>query len=97
MKRIITSFGNLPKAARLQMADQYPHGYTDEDITKIPKGDEYIYTVEVRTEEAIYLVRVDKDIRIAFGDDDYWNREDKKVKNEIVPEGEYDDTDTELA
>lgn len=48
-------------AARL--IDSYPYGYGDEDIIMLKKpSGEIVEAVEVRTEDAIYLVKISKSL-----------------------------------
>ncbi len=63
MRRIIIDYKKLDHQTAALLIDLYPHGYGDDDIIvlKKPNG-EVVEAVEVRTEEAIYLVKISKSL-----------------------------------
>ena len=63
MKRIIVDYKRLDHSVAALLIDLYPHGYGDEDIIVLKKpGGELIEAVEVKTDEAIYLVKISKSL-----------------------------------
>ena len=63
MKRIIIDYKKLDHSLAKLLIDLYPHGYGDEDIIllKKPNG-EVIETVEIKTPDTIYLVKISKSL-----------------------------------
>ena len=63
MKRIIIDYRKLsPELAGL-LLEAYPQGYGDDDILTFrnPKG-EWVEAVELRTPEALYLVKIGREL-----------------------------------
>ncbi len=59
MRRAIVDFKKLPPEVFNLLAAKYPDGYGDRDIIKFENHhNEIIEAVEVRTEDTIYLVKV---------------------------------------
>ncbi|WP_431123572.1 hypothetical protein [Flagellimonas flava] len=63
MKRVLIDYKKLDRKVAAVLIDSYPYGYGDEDIItlKKPNGD-IIETVEVKTEDTIYLVKISKSL-----------------------------------
>ncbi|WP_343486398.1 hypothetical protein [Allomuricauda sp. d1] len=63
MKRVLIDYKKLDHQVAALLIDLYPHGYGDDDIIilKKPNG-EIIETVEVKTEDTIYLVKISKSL-----------------------------------
>ncbi|QBA64238.1 hypothetical protein [Muriicola soli] len=63
MKRILIDHKKLNQTLAILLVETYPDGYGDDDIIafKTPKG-EYIEAVELRTEEALYLVKISQSL-----------------------------------
>ena len=63
MRRIIIDYKKLDHHTAALLIDLYPHGYGDDDIIvlKKPNG-EVVEAVEVRTDDAIYLVKISKSL-----------------------------------
>lgn len=71
MKRVIVDYKKLkPEVANL-LIDLYPHGYGDDDIIILRKpGGEIVETVEVKTEDTLYLVKISKSLSRFISDFD---------------------------
>ncbi len=63
MKRVIIDYKKLDHTVAALLIDLYPHGYGDDDIIvlKKPNG-ELVEAVEVKTADAIYLVKISKSL-----------------------------------
>ncbi len=63
MKRILIDYKRLPHDVAALLIETYPDGYGDDDIIafKSAKG-EYIETVELRTADTLYLVKISKSL-----------------------------------
>ncbi|MGB5378011.1 hypothetical protein [Muriicola sp.] len=76
MKRILIDYKKLDHSLITRLLDSYPNGYGDEDIVafKNHKG-EFIEAVELRTEDALYLVKISQSLShfIANFDDNVVN------------------------
>lgn len=61
MKRILIDYKKLDHNTASLLIENYPHGYGDEDIIafKNVKG-EIIETVELKTEDTLFLVKISK-------------------------------------
>ena len=63
MKRILIDYKKLDHDVAAVLIDSYPYGYGDEDIITLKKPNgEIIEAVEVKTEDAIYLVKISKSL-----------------------------------
>lgn len=63
MKRILVDYKKLSHEVAALLIETYPHGYGDSDIIafKNAKG-EIIETVELRTKDTLYLVKISKSL-----------------------------------
>lgn len=63
MKRIIIDHKKLTPELAARLLESYPQGYGDEDLVafKNARG-EWIEAVELQTEEALYLVKISKNL-----------------------------------
>jgi len=63
MKRIIIDQKKLTPDLAARLLESYPQGYGDEDLVafKNARG-EWIEAVELQTEEALYLVKINKNL-----------------------------------
>ncbi|MEZ2414191.1 hypothetical protein ACA086_04450 [Muriicola sp. E247] len=63
MKRILIDHKKLDQALAVRLVETYPDGYGDDDIIafKSPKG-EFVEAVELRTEDALYLVKISQSL-----------------------------------
>jgi hypothetical protein len=100
MKRILIDHKKLDHVLAARLVDAYPNGYGDEDIVafKNHKG-EYIEAVELRTEDAMYLVKISQSLShfIAnFEESDETDIEEgvkpvtEEPELELNPEAEYE-------
>ena len=87
MKRILIDYKKLNHDVAARLIDSYPYGYGDEDIIllKKPSG-EIVEAVEVRTDDAIYLVKISKSLSnfISNFEENMVKELDKKVDSEIA-------------
>lgn len=87
MKRILIDYKKLDHDVAARLIDSYPYGYGDDDIItlKKPNGD-IVETVEVRTEDAIYLVKISKSLSnfISNFEENIERELDKKMDSEIA-------------
>ncbi len=85
MKRILIDYKKLENSLITRLLDSYPNGYGDEDIVafKNHKG-EFIEAVELRTEDALYLVKISQSLShfIANFDDNVVNEIEEDVPSE---------------
>ena len=101
MKRVIKDYNNITDehAALIQAA--YPNGFENEHLVSFttPKG-AFIKALESRTEDTIYLFKIDKNMKVVEedGHDDGLNLNDldgfKSDDNSSEDDEEEDDTDT---
>ena len=101
MKRVIKDYNNITDehAALIQAA--YPNGFENEHLVSFttPKG-AFIKALEIRTEDTIYLFKIDKNMKVVEEDvhDDGLNLNDldgfKSEENSSEDDEEEDDTDT---
>ncbi|MEX0316173.1 MAG: hypothetical protein AB3N18_18480 [Allomuricauda sp.] len=91
MKRILIDYKKLDHEVAAVLIDSYPYGYGDEDIItlKKPNGD-IVEAVEVRTDDAIYLVKISKSLSnfISNFEENIEKELDKTVKAEIALEAD---------
>jgi hypothetical protein len=97
MKRIIIDFKKLTPEILSLLVQKYPDGYDDRDVLVFKNSkNETVEAVEVKTEDAIYLVKIStrlEDTMTKFDVDDY---EDEEMEMNFVdlPE-KSDDLDKE--
>lgn len=90
MRRILIDYKKLDNKTISLLIDTYPYGYGDDDIIifKTPKG-EIIETVELKTEDTLYLVKISKSLSNFIANfDDVIEKElevsvEEKVQQEI--------------
>jgi len=103
MKRILIDYKRLDVALTSLLLETYPNGYGDDDIVafKNHKG-EFIEAVELKTEDAFYLVKISKSLShfIASMEDVLENDTDETGKDvmeepelELNLEAEFEDGD----
>jgi hypothetical protein len=63
MKRIIKNYTNITEAHIALITAEYPDGFGDEDVRtlSLPDG-KYIRCLEIKTEDTIYLFRIDSEM-----------------------------------
>lgn len=96
MKRVIVDFKKLTPEILTLLVDKYPDGYDDDHIITFRNAkNELIEAVEVRTDDAIYLVKVSSRLESTmanFDEDDYSDDEFGEPISEL-PDKEALDTD----
>jgi hypothetical protein len=61
MKRILVDYKKLDRKLATMLIESYPNGYGDEDIIAFTNArGEIVEAVELRTEDALYLVKISK-------------------------------------
>ena len=63
MKRVIKKYTNITEAHIALITAEYPDGFGDEDVRtlSLPDG-KYIRCLEIKTEDTIYLFRIDSEM-----------------------------------
>ncbi|WP_223826547.1 hypothetical protein [Flagellimonas sp. S3867] len=87
MKRILIDYKKLDHDVAAVLIDSYPYGYGDEDIITLKKPNgEIIEAVEVKTIDAIYLVKISKSLSnfISNFEENIEKELDKSSKSEAV-------------
>lgn len=61
MKRVIKDFKSISQEVMALINDQYPHGYEDNElVTFVNAKGEFIKALEVKTDEVVYLIKLDR-------------------------------------
>lgn len=96
MKRVIVDFKKLTPEILSLLVEKYPDGYDDDHIIsfKNAKG-ETIDAVEVRTEDAIYLVKVSTRLENTMANFDEEDYDDDDFNEPIVDIPEKDNEEEE--
>ncbi|ADF53036.1 conserved hypothetical protein [Zunongwangia profunda SM-A87] len=96
MKRVIVDFKKLTPEILSLLVEKYPDGYDDDHIIsfKNAKG-ETIDAVEVRTEDAIYLVKVSTRLENTMANFDEEDYDDDDFNEPIVDIPEKDNDEEE--
>ena len=85
MKRILIDYKKLDHKVAAILIDSYPDGYGDDDIITIKKPNgEILEAVEVRTEDAIYLVKISKSLINFIAN--FEETIDKELDRDLVPD-----------
>lgn len=98
MKRIIVDYKKLTPEILGLLVDKYPDGYDDDQIISFKNAkNETVDAVEVRTDDAVYLVKVStrlENTMANFDEDDY---DDSEFNDPIVdiPEKEEEEAEEE--
>ena len=93
MIRKIVDYQKLNEDILKLLVDKFPDGYSDRDIIAFRNAqNEYIETVEVRTEDTVYLVKVGKRLVQAMEDFEEDEDEDNSLNNEVESDNESIDT-----
>lgn len=91
MKRVIVDYRKLTPELLTLLTEKFPDGYGDDDIIKFDNHhNETIEAVEVRTEEAIYLVKVSSKLHYTMTNFDSDSFEVNELGNVVV------DTDIDI-
>lgn len=63
MKRVIKNYTNIEPTHIALIAAAFPEGFSDEDLQLLSMPDgRYLRALEVRTDETIYLFRIDEEM-----------------------------------
>lgn len=97
MKRVLIDYKKLDHNVAALLIDLYPHGYGDDDIIvlKKPNG-EIVETVEIKTEDTVYLVKISKSLANFISNfEENIERELESVQpeKEAIAEQDYDQVD----
>lgn len=88
MKRVIKNYTNVEPRHIALIAAAYPEGFGDDDlqVLSMPTG-KYLRALEVRTEDTIYLFRIDEEMLEVLEEatDDNFEMD---VDTEELPEGD---------
>jgi hypothetical protein len=61
MKRVIKDFKTITPEVMALINDQYPYGYEDTQlVTFVNAKGEFVKALEVRTDEIVYLIKLDR-------------------------------------
>lgn len=97
MKRVIKDFKSISADVMALINDQYPHGYEDNElVTFVNAKGEFVKALEVRTEEVVYLIKLDRKLDEHINDymdsDDYgYDGDSDSVDVELGDASEEDD------
>jgi preprotein translocase subunit Sec63 len=82
LKRIIKDYKTLGEEHIALINEHYPNGFENENLISFvtPKG-EFIKALEIRTDDTIYLFKIDKNMRVA---------DDENSENENLSMNEFD-------
>lgn len=71
MKRVIVDYKKLNKTILELLVTKYPDGYEDHDIISFKNAsNEIIECVEVKTDDTLYLIKINKRLNEAISDFD---------------------------
>jgi hypothetical protein len=70
MKRIIKDYKNISQEHADLIAQHFPNGFENDNLISFttPKG-EFIKALEIRTEDTIYLFKIDKNMAVVNDDE----------------------------
>lgn len=61
MKRVIKDFKSISPEVMALINDQYPYGYEDNElVTFVNAKGEFVKALEVKTEDTVYLIKLDR-------------------------------------
>ncbi|MGB5821330.1 MAG: hypothetical protein WBG90_17730 [Saonia sp.] len=98
MKRVLIDYKKLNHEVAALLIETYPHGYGDGDIIsfKNAKG-EIIETVELRTKDTLYLVKISKNLSNFIANfDDVMEKELESKPEAILEEVNSGEIDAEM-
>lgn len=94
MKRIIVDFKKLTPEILSLLVEKYPDGYDDTDIIIFKNAsNETIEAVEVRDQDAIYLVKVSKRLATRMENFDEEDHDDFNIEEVAVKDEDIEDDD----
>ena len=98
MKRIIVDYKKLTPEILSLLVERYPDGYDDDQVISFKNArNETVDAVEVRTEDAIYLVKVSTRLENTMANYDEDDYDDSDFNEPIVEIPEKQDEDEDLA
>ncbi len=70
MKRVIKDYNSITQEHIDLINEQYPNGFENENLVSFvtPKG-QFIKALEVRTDDTIYLFKIEKNMKVAEEED----------------------------
>jgi len=86
MKHIIKDYRSITDDHMRLIRKQYPNGFTDADLITLKTADgDYIDALEVKTNDAVYLVRVNHNLLDAIDqfEDGIWEDKSQNQLEEI--------------
>jgi len=106
MKRIIVDYKKLTPEILSLLASKYPDGYDDDDIISFRNAqNQIIEAVEVRDEDAIYLVKVSAKLEASIANFEEEEEDDEEIDTESndafddsseIPEADQDNEDDDF-
>lgn len=89
MKRVIKDYNSITQEHIDLINKHYPNGFENENLVSFvtPKG-QFIKALEVRTEDTIYLFKIEKNMKVADDDED---QDDSGYDGFKAPTGADDD------
>ena len=103
MKRVIKDYNTITDEHAALIEAAYPNGFENENLVSFttPKG-EFIKALEIRTDDTIYLFKIDKNMKVdeEDGHDDGLNLNDLdgfKSDEEGTDDNDDDDNDDDVA
>jgi hypothetical protein len=100
MRRIIVDYKKLTPEILSLLVEKYPDGYDDNHIISFKNAkNEWVEAVEVKTEDAIYLVKVSARLEVSmanFDEDDYSEDEFSEPISELPEKEAIDEEDLEV-
>jgi len=92
MKRIIIDFKKLTPEILSLLVQKYPDGYDDRDVLVFKNSkNQTVEAVEVKTEDAIYLVKISTRLEDTMTKFDVENYDDEEMEMNFVDLPERDD------
>jgi hypothetical protein len=92
MKRIIKDYRTITDGHMMLIKSQYPGGFEDSDLIALKTSDGgYFDALEVRTNEAIFLIKVNHDLLERIEEFEQAEEVGKEVKREIDAERAVED------
>ncbi len=92
MKRLLVDYKKLDHHLAAMLIESYPNGYGDEDIIAFTNAQgEIVQAVELRTEDALYLVKISRSLSNFISNfEDSIEKELDSDEDELVEEAEMD-------
>jgi len=96
MKRLLIDYKKLDQETALLLLNNYPDGYGDDDIISFKNVDgDIIQAVELRTDDILYLVKINKNTSHFITQALEQMVSDNEIPKEITPPDEDLDLDME--